>query len=90
MLLLTGVRTNEVRFARWAEIDMDAALWTIPAERMKMRKPHLVPLSAQAITCLQQLRQTSRSEHVFTQRNNYTPASGNAILDVIEAAGFKG
>jgi integrase len=50
--ILTAARTGEVRFARWDEIDMRAKLWTIPAERMKVRKPHRVPLSARALAIL--------------------------------------
>ncbi len=52
LLALTFVRPGELRGARWAEIDFEAAIWTIPAERMKMRRPHRVPLSRQALTVL--------------------------------------
>lgn len=45
MLMLTGVRTIELRAAEWKEFDLDNALWEIPKERMKKRRPHLVPLS---------------------------------------------
>jgi len=44
MLMLTACRPGEVRAARWAEFDREAALWTIPPERMKMREEHRVPL----------------------------------------------
>ncbi|WP_298128256.1 site-specific integrase [Brevundimonas sp.] len=50
--ILTAARSGEVRGARWSEIDMEAALWTVPAERMKARREHIVPLSAQALTVL--------------------------------------
>ena len=52
LLILTGVRSAECRNARWSEIDLDAATWTIPAERMKARRDHVIPLSQQAITLL--------------------------------------
>lgn len=48
-VILTAARSGEVRGATWGEFDLDAALWTIPAERMKMRRPHRVPLSAEAV-----------------------------------------
>lgn len=47
--LLTAARSGEVRGATWSELDLDAATWTIPAERMKAGKPHVVPLSASAL-----------------------------------------
>jgi integrase len=49
LLMLTGVRTIELRAAEWAEFDLENALWEIPKERMKKRRPHLVPLSTQAL-----------------------------------------
>ena len=52
LMLLTFVRTVELRAAHWAEIDLDRAEWRIPAERMKMREPHIVPLSRQAVELL--------------------------------------
>lgn len=51
-LVLTASRSGEVRMARWEEIDMDTATWEIPAERMKMQRPHRVPLSARAMEIL--------------------------------------
>jgi integrase len=57
LLLLMFVRTGELRKATWDEFDLDHALWRIPAEKMKMRKPHFVPLSEQAIKLLRELRE---------------------------------
>src|SRR5262249_20327379 len=54
-LTLTAARTGEVVGATWAEVDLDAAMWTIPAERMKSGKPHRVPLADQAIALLRSL-----------------------------------
>jgi integrase len=48
-LILTAARSGEIRMARWPELDLKAGLWSIPAERMKMGRPHIVPLSPQAI-----------------------------------------
>jgi integrase len=50
--ILTAARSGEVRGARWSEIDIEAALWTVPAERMKARREHTVPLSAQTLAVL--------------------------------------
>jgi integrase len=55
LLLLTFVRPVELRAAEWQEFDLDHAEWRIPAERMKMREPHIVPLSTQAVTLLREL-----------------------------------
>jgi integrase len=63
--LLTAARSGEVRGATWAEIDLDAGLWVIPAERMKARKEHRVPLSEPAIRILRTLPHLQGSEFVF-------------------------
>ena len=55
LLALTFVRPGELRSAAWSEIDLDGALWTIPAEKMKMRRPHRVPLAKQAVELLRGL-----------------------------------
>lgn len=57
--LLTATRPGEARKARWTEFDMSAGVWTIPADRMKKRRPHVVPLSTQALSVLQWLAPTS-------------------------------
>lgn len=64
-------RTVEVRGARWSEFDLDGNVWTIPAERMKMRAAHVVPLSRQALTTLADLRTiTGRYELLFPGRGD--------------------
>lgn len=71
LLMITGVRTIELRAAVWAEFDLDKAIWEIPAERMKMRRPHLVPLSIQALDLLEQLKiMTGNYRYVFPGRND--------------------
>ncbi|TDJ40495.1 MAG: DUF4102 domain-containing protein [Gammaproteobacteria bacterium] len=57
LLLLTWARKGELTAARWSEFDLEAALWAIPAERMKKSRPHLVPLSDQAVSILRELRE---------------------------------
>jgi integrase len=56
LLILTATRPGETRGALWAEFDLEAALWVIPAERMKMRAPHRVPLSTQALEVLRSMQ----------------------------------
>lgn len=70
ILMLTMLRPNEVTGAAWSEIDFDAALWAIPEGRMKMRRPHCVPLSRQAVALLRELRElTGDTPMLFPERN---------------------
>lgn len=69
--LLTLVRPSEASGARWAEIDLNAKLWTIPAERMKAKREHIVPLSTQTLEILEVMKPISaHREHVFPSRND--------------------
>lgn len=71
LLMITGVRTIELRASLWQEFDLDNAIWEIPAERMKMRRSHLVPLSAQALDLLIELKSMSGNyQLVFPGRNS--------------------
>ena len=71
IMLLTFVRTIELRAARWPEINLERAEWRIPAERMKMREEHIVPLSRQAILLFRQLHDISgHREFLFPNRRN--------------------
>jgi integrase len=79
--ILTAARTTEVRLATWEEFDLENKLWTIPAERMKAKRTHRVPLSAPAIAILREMYRTRRSEVVFPYTNTGKPQSGNAMLD---------
>ncbi len=65
LMALTGVRGAEVKGAVWSEFDLDGATWEIPAERMKMRQGHTVPLSKQALEVLETMRETYDDEIVF-------------------------
>jgi integrase len=91
-MALTFVRTGELIRARWSEFDFEAARWNIPAERMKMRTPHIVPLSRQALETLDLLRKVSGdSEWVFPgERSGERTMSNNTILKGLERMGFKG
>jgi integrase len=88
---LTFVRTTELIEAKWSEIDFDEKQWRIPAERMKMKTPHIVPLSRQALQTLQDLHLISgHYENVFPNQNNPKKTmSNNTILKALEVAGYK-
>jgi integrase len=88
---LVFVRPGELRQAEWSEIDFDTAQWNIPAERMKMKEAHLVPLSSQAVAILQELKLlTGRSKYVFpSSRSNARPMSNNAINAALRRMGFE-
>ncbi|QBR49690.1 integrase arm-type DNA-binding domain-containing protein [Erwinia sp. QL-Z3] len=92
LIMYTGVRTQELRFARWQDIDLENAMWEVPAEHMKMRRPHKVPLSRQAISLLKQLKPiTSHYPLIFIGRNDQRkPISKESINQVIELLGYKG
>ena len=78
--MLTFVRTTELRAARWDEVDLEAAEWRIPAERMKMRDPHIVPLSRQAVETFAELRSIAgRSDYVFPSPGAEGCMSNNTI-----------
>ncbi len=87
---LVFVRPGELRKAEWAEIDLDKAEWNIPPARMKMREPHLVPLSTQAVEILRDLHAlTGGGRYVFPgARTNGRPMSDNAILAALRRMGF--
>ncbi len=92
LLMITGVRTIELRAARWAEFDLDNALWEIPKERMKMRRSHLVPLPVQALNLLHELKTMTGSYcYVFPGRNDPNkPMSEASINQVIKRIGYGG
>ena len=92
LMALTFVRTSELINARWSEFDFEAAQWRIPAERMKMETPHIVPLARQSIHILETLKTISGDcELVFPNQNNRTkPMSNNTILKALAIMGYKG
>lgn len=92
LMALTFVRTSELIGAQWAEFDLDTAEWRIPAERMKMRTPHIVPLSSQAVEVLRSLHLISGHRRlVFPGERDYDkPMSNNTILKALERMGYKG
>ena len=94
LLMLTMVRTSELIQATWDEIDLDNAVWEIPAERMKMGKPHIVPLSKQAVALFNE--QKEETAHLNTpwvfpsQPRPKNHMSNNTILQGIKRLGYNG
>jgi integrase len=87
---LLFVRPGELRKARWAEVDLDASEWRIPAARMKMRQIHIVPLATQAVALLRDLQPlTGRRELVFPGvRDSSRPMSENTVLYALRRLGY--
>ena len=92
LMAMTFVRTTELIAARWEEFDLDAARWDIPARRMKMKTPHTVPLSVQAVNVLRTLHLISgHSVMLFPgERDHEKSMSNNTILQALERMGYKG
>lgn len=92
LLILTGVRTGELRGAFWSEFDLEKAVWEIPAARMKMKRPHLVPLSTQALEIVQQLKVMSgQYPLVFPGRNDPRKTMSEASINqVFKRIGYTG
>lgn len=91
LLALTFVRTGELIGAQWEEFDLDSAVWIIPAERMKMKTEHVVPLARQTVEILQEERDIGGgSRYVFPGRNPDKPISNNTMLFALYRLGYKG
>ncbi|KMM90180.1 tyrosine-type recombinase/integrase [Pseudomonas lundensis] len=92
LCLWTASRPGMVRWAEWSEIDFDAALWTVPADKMKMRRDHYVPLPRQAIEALRELqRSTGRSRYLFPGIGATHPViSENTINLTLCKIGYRG
>ncbi|PHM64815.1 integrase [Xenorhabdus stockiae] len=90
--IITGVHPGELRKAEWSEIDFHKAQWEISAEKMKMRRPHIVPLSTQAIDILEQLKPiTGQGTYVFPGRIKQSqPMSEMALNVLIRRIGYMG
>lgn len=90
--LLTLVRPSEASGARWAEIDLVAKLWTIPAERMKAKREHIVPLSPQAVGILEAMKSISaHREYIFPSRNDpKMPMNSQTANAALKRIGYSG
>jgi len=84
-LILTAARSGEIRLARWSEVDLDAALWTIPAVRMKAGKTHVVPLSKAAVAVFRKAEsfRTEGSDLVFPGAKRGKPLSDMTLLKIL-------
>ena len=92
LMAMTFVRTSELIGARWEEFDLDGGRWDIPASRMKMKSPHVVPLSTQAVTLLRSLHTlTGHSPLLFPgERDHQKSMSNNTILGALDRMGYAG
>ena len=91
VMTLTFVRTSELINMEWNEIDFNNHLWRIPAYKMKMALPHIVPLSHQAIELIQSLHPiTGNKQFVFYNHSTAKPLSNNALLSAIRTMGYMG
>lgn len=89
---LVATRPGELRHAEWTEIDLDQALWSIPAGRMKMKSPHIVPLSPQAVAILRELHsRTGNGRYLFpSTRSTARPISDNTLNAALRRLGYDG
>lgn len=92
LLAMLACRPSELREARWAEFNLDAGLWLIPAERMKRRREHLVPLPTQAIALLRELHNiTGSGALLFPGKGRSTkPRSNTVFLMALRRLGYEG
>ncbi|KEO85728.1 integrase [Erythrobacter sp. JL475] len=84
-------RPGEIRTMKWDDVDFDAAIWTIPAGKTKMRREHRVPLSRQAISIIRSMKDVAAySEYVFPSFNPKKPLSENAVTGALKRMGYGG
>lgn len=90
LLSMTFVRPGELRQAEWSEFDIESATWTIPAPRMKLRRPHVVPLSRQAIAVLAELKLLTGSGHLLfpSVRSRHRAMSSNTLNAALRRLGY--
>lgn len=88
LLILTATRTNEILQAQWPEIDMEGAVWTIPAERMKARREHRVPLSDTCLAILEALPRVEDNPYLFPGSRPGRPLSNMALLQMMRGMGY--
>jgi integrase len=87
-LILTATRTSEVLQAQWQEIDLEAGVWTVPAERMKARRAHRVPLSNAAMSVLEALPRIKGNPYLFPGARHRRPLSNMALLQLMRGMGY--
>ncbi len=87
-LILTASRSGEVRGARWSEIDFERKVWSIPAQRMKMKEPHIVPLSDRVVEILKEAQGLNDSVMVFPGMRSGRPMSDMTMSKLVKELGF--
>jgi integrase len=87
-LILTATRTSEVLQAKWEEVDLEKGVWTIPAERMKARREHRVPLSDAALNILAALTRLEGNPYLFPGSRHGRPLSNMALLQLMRGMGY--
>jgi integrase len=89
LLIMTGARAHMVRFARWDEFDLEAATWSLPSERMKMRVAFVVPLANEAVKLLQAVSRVTGSPYLFPGQGKTGVMHANAIRTLLHGIGYK-
>jgi integrase len=87
--ILTGARTGESTGARWGEFDLEAALWTVPADRIKAGRAHRVPVADRAVAIVREQARFRRGDYVFSGRKPGTPLSNMAMATVLRRMGLE-
>lgn len=88
LLVLTATRSGEVRLANWSEIDFEARTWSIPAERMKMKEVHIIPLSDRALHVLQQAKALGGDGLIFPGMRSGRPMSDMTMSKLVKELGY--
>ena len=88
LLVLTATRSGEVRLANWSEVDLEAKTWTIPAERMKMKEEHIIPLSDRALDVLQQAKALGGDGLIFPGMRSGRPMSDMTMSKLVKELGY--
>lgn len=87
LMILSGARAQMIRFAAWGEFDLDAGVWSLPAERMKMRKAFSVPLSAEVVEMLKYLPRIEGSPYLFPGQGKTGAMHANAVRNLLHGLG---
>jgi integrase len=90
LIILTATRSGEARGAKWTEFDLTKAIWTIPAERMKAEKEHIIPLCKEALSIIQSIPRIAGSEYLFTGTRSGKPLSDAVFKKLMERMGVTG
>lgn len=88
LLVLTATRSGEVRLANWSEVDLDAKIWTIPAERMKMKEEHVIPLSDRALEVLERAKALGDNGLIFPGMRSGRPMSDMTMSKLVKELGY--